>query len=64
VFDASGRSLWPERGVHCSKARQIAFENELERIKRLASFEAVTFEKGWLQSSNDTSGDCTDLRNR
>jgi uncharacterized protein YcaQ len=30
---------------------QIAFENELERIKRLASVEAVTFEKGWLQSS-------------
>ncbi len=51
VFGASGRSLWPERGVRWSKARHTAFENELDRIKRLAGVNAVTFEKGWLQSS-------------
>jgi uncharacterized protein YcaQ len=43
------RDQWPMCSAQVGAVfAQIAFENELERIKRLASIEAVTFEKGWL----------------
>lgn len=45
------RALWTEGNVRWGKARQAAFEAELERIKKLAGVDKVTFEDGWLRGS-------------
>ena len=43
------RALWPERELPWGKARQIAFEAELDRIRRLAGVSRIVFEDGWLR---------------
>ena len=45
------RALWPEQNVQWGKGRQLAFEAELDRIKRLAGVSRVAFEDGWLRPS-------------
>lgn len=44
------RALWPEPGVRWGKGRVAAFESELDRVRRLAGVEQVTFEPGWLHT--------------
>ncbi len=45
------KALWPEGGTRWGKARQAAFEAELERVKKLAGVAQVEFEDGWLRNS-------------
>lgn len=45
------RALWTEGKTRWGKARQAAFEGELERIKRLAGVEQIVFEDGWMRGS-------------
>ena len=45
------RGLWSEGTTRWGKARQAAFEAELERVKKLAGVEQVVFEDGWMQGS-------------
>ncbi len=45
------RALWPEGRVKWGKGRIEAFEAEIERIKRLAGVERVSFEADWLRCS-------------
>ena len=42
-------ALWPERGVKWGKGRQTRFEAELDRVRRLACCERVTFADDWLR---------------
>jgi len=44
-------ALWSEGNIRWGKARQTAFEGELDRVKRLAGVDRVEFEDGWLRGS-------------
>ncbi|THH36885.1 winged helix-turn-helix domain-containing protein [Aliishimia ponticola] len=44
------RALWPEPRVSWGKGRHAAFEAELDRIRRLAGVEHVTWGQDWLRS--------------
>lgn len=41
------KGAWPEPGVKWGKARQAAFEAELERKRRFVGAEKIEFEKNW-----------------
>ncbi len=45
------RALWTEGRIAWGKARHAAFEAELERIRRLAGVDRISFENGWLRGS-------------
>ena len=45
------RALWSEGNIRWGKARQSAFEGELDRVKRLAGVERVEYEDGWFRGS-------------
>ncbi|KIN62590.1 DUF1006 domain containing protein [Sulfitobacter noctilucicola] len=45
------RALWTEGKTRWGKARQAAFEAELDRVRRLAGVENIVFEDGWLRGS-------------
>lgn len=45
------KALWSEGKVRWGKARQVALEAELERVKRLAGVAQVVFEDGWMRGS-------------
>jgi len=43
------RALWPEAKLRWGKARQAAFEAEVQRLTRLAGVSQVSFEDNWLR---------------
>jgi uncharacterized protein YcaQ len=43
-------ALWPEPGVRFGKARTARLEADLDRQRRLAGLERVTFEDGWMRA--------------
>lgn len=43
------KALWPERGLRWSDARTRRLTAELDRVRRLAGVEHVTFAKDWLK---------------
>jgi uncharacterized protein YcaQ len=45
------RALWPEPGIKWGKARQSAFEAEVDRMTKLAGVCEIAFEDGWLRAS-------------
>ncbi|MFK7869733.1 MAG: winged helix-turn-helix domain-containing protein [Roseobacter sp.] len=45
------RALWPEAKVRWGKARQAAFEAEVQRLTRLAGVTRYAFCDGWLRAS-------------
>ena len=45
------RALWPEPDVKWGKARQSAFEAEIDRMTKLAGVSKIAFEDGWLRAS-------------
>ncbi|WP_170364461.1 winged helix-turn-helix domain-containing protein [Ruegeria arenilitoris] len=44
------RALWPERGVRWSDARSRRLEAELDRVRRFAGLDRVTFNADWLRA--------------
>ena len=44
-------ALWPEKGVRWGKARNAAFEAELNKLLPLAGVSKVVFEEDWLRGS-------------
>ena len=45
------RALWPEKAVRWGKARQQAFEGELDKLLPLAGVTKLVFEEDWLRGS-------------
>ncbi|WP_138469086.1 winged helix-turn-helix domain-containing protein [Poseidonocella sp. HB161398] len=43
------RAFWPEPGLRMGKARALALETELNRVRALAGVEEVDFAGGWLR---------------
>jgi uncharacterized protein YcaQ len=45
----SVRAFWPEPGVRMDKARRSGLMSELDRVRRLADLDEVTWSAGWLR---------------
>ncbi|MEX0348935.1 MAG: winged helix-turn-helix domain-containing protein [Paracoccaceae bacterium] len=43
------RALWPEPGISWTKTRMRKLEAELDRVRRFAGLEHVTYQDGWLR---------------